>query len=54
MKKIILLSAFILALASCSAPKVEEVAAPATDSTAVVVDTTCSVTCDSAKVEVCK
>lgn len=53
MKKIVLLSAFVLAFASCSAPVAEETSA-VTDSTTVVVDTTCAVTCDSTKVEVCK
>lgn len=53
MKKIILLSAFVLALASCSTPKAEEMT-ETTDSTAVVVDTTCAVPCSTVAVDSCK
>ncbi len=53
MKKVILLSAFVLALASCSAPApVEET--PVADSTACVKDTACAVQCDSVKVDTAK
>lgn len=51
MKKVILLSAFIVALASCSAPATEEVAAPAADSTCVIADTACAAVCDSVKAD---
>lgn len=54
MKKVILLSAFVLALASCSAPATEEVAAPAADSTCVKADTACVVACDSVKADTAK
>lgn len=53
MKKIILLAALVLGFASCSAPASEEVA-DTTDSTAVVVDTTCAVKCDSMALDTCK
>lgn len=53
MKKVILLSALVLALASCSAPA-PEVAAPAADSTCVKADTACAAVCDSVKVDTAK
>lgn len=52
MKKIILLATLVFALASCSTPTTEEVVV-VTDSTAVVVDTTCMVKCDSMAVDSC-
>lgn len=52
MKKIILLATLVLAFASCSTPATEEVVVT-TDSTAVVVDTTCMAKCDSLAVDTC-
>ena len=55
MKKVILLSAFFLALVSCSAPAPTEVVAPAVDTTCVVpADSACAAVCDSAKVDTTK
>lgn len=50
MKKLILLSAFVLTLAACSTPAPTEVVAPV-DSTCVAKDSTCMVPCDSVKVD---
>lgn len=54
MKKIVLLSAFMLALASCSAPAVEETPAATTDTTCVVADSACAAVCDSVKADTTK
>lgn len=55
MKKVILLSALVLALASCSAPAVEEQAEVKTDSTCCVkADTACVEKCDSTVVDTVK
>lgn len=53
MKKNILFAALVLTFVSCSAPITEEVVVP-TDSTSVVVDTTCILKCDSMAVDSCK
>lgn len=52
MKKVILLSAFIMTLVSCSAPAPTEEVVVAVDSTCVVAaDSACAVACDSTKVD---
>lgn len=54
MKKIILLSAFVLALASCSAPAVEETPVAAPDTTCCVKADSCKMVCDTTKVDTAK
>ena len=49
MKKVILMSALVVLLASCSSSVAPE-ATPAVDSTCVKTDTACTVKCDSAAV----